>query len=39
MTNFWGSPDNRDLILAETRVTRASLMGPEFVRRVWTPDV
>lgn len=38
MTNFWGSPDNRDLILVETRVTRASLMGPEFVRRVWTPD-
>jgi len=37
-TSFWGSPDNRDLIFVETRVTRASLMGPEFVRRVWTPS-
>lgn len=38
MTKFWGSPENRDLILAETRATRVSLMGPEFVRRVWTPE-
>ena len=37
-TSFWGSPDNRDLVFVETTVTRASLLGPEFVRRVWTPD-
>ena len=37
-TAFWGSPDNRDLVFVETRGTRASLVGPEFVRRIWTPD-
>ncbi|MGH8912722.1 MAG: pyridoxamine 5'-phosphate oxidase family protein [Acidimicrobiia bacterium] len=37
-SSFWGSPDNRDLIFAETAATRASLMGPEFIRRVWTPE-
>lgn len=37
MTNFWGSADNEALILVETRVTRASLMGPEFTRSVWLP--
>lgn len=38
MTNFWGTADNPDLILVETRATRVSLMGPEFVRQVWTPE-
>lgn len=37
MSRFWGSPDNPDLVFGETRVTRVSLTGPEFVRRVWTP--
>ncbi|MFP3915333.1 MAG: pyridoxamine 5'-phosphate oxidase family protein [Actinomycetota bacterium] len=37
MTNFWGSPDNRDLIFVETRVTYVSLLGPEFTRRTWKP--
>ncbi len=36
MSNFWGSPDNPDLILVEAVMTRVSLTGPEFVRRVWT---
>jgi general stress protein 26 len=39
MTSFWGSPDNRDLIMVESRLTRVSLMGPEFIRRVWTPSI
>lgn len=39
MAHFWGSPDNRDLVLAESRATRVSLMGPEFVRRIWEPFV
>lgn len=38
-TLFWGSADNRDLIFVETTASRASLMGPEFVRRVWKPTV
>ncbi len=38
MAAFWESPHNPDLVFVETRVTRASLLGPEFVRRVWLPD-
>jgi general stress protein 26 len=37
MTTFFGSADNPDLVFVETLVTSASLMGPEFVRRVWRP--
>lgn len=37
-TSFWGSPDNRDLVFVESRVSRASLVGPEFTRRIWRPD-
>ena len=35
MTNFWGSADNPDLILIETTVERATLVGPEFTRSIW----
>lgn len=35
---FWGTPDNPDLVFVESRVSRVSLTGPEFRRRVWTPE-
>lgn len=38
MANFWGSPDNPDLIFVETRTTYVSLVGPEFTRRTWKPE-
>lgn len=38
MTNFWGTPDNQALIMVEAKATRVSLLGPEFVRRVWNPS-
>lgn len=38
MTNFWGSPDNPDLVFVESTVRRATLVGPEFTRSVWTPS-
>lgn len=37
MTRFWGTPDNRYLVFVETRVSYASLVGPEFSRRTWSP--
>lgn len=38
MTSFWGSPDNPDLILVDVAATRATLIGPEFTRRVWKTE-
>ncbi len=35
MTQFWKSPDNPSLVFVETAVTRARLLGPDFVPRVW----
>lgn len=35
LSNFFGSPDNPDLVFVETKLDRARLMGPDFVPRVW----
>lgn len=35
---FFQSPDNPNLVFAETAVSHASLLGPDFKRNIWTPD-
>lgn len=36
---FWKSPDNPDLVFLEVAIERCSLLGPDFVRKVWKPIV
>lgn len=37
LSQFFGSPDNSDHLFVEVTVTSASILGPDFVRRRWTP--
>lgn len=37
LAEFFRSPDNPDLAFVEVEVERARLLGPGFVREVWTP--
>lgn len=37
LTHFFGSPDNSDHLFVEVALTSASILGPDFVRRRWTP--
>ncbi len=35
LESFWKSPDNPALVFVETTISRARLLGPDFVPRVW----
>ena len=37
LAQFFQSPDNPDLVFVESSITRARLLGPDFVSRVWRP--
>jgi len=37
LSQFFGSPENDDHLFVRTEVTTASILGPDFVRRRWTP--
>jgi general stress protein 26 len=39
LTSFWKGPDDPELAFVETRVERASMIGPDFVTKVWAPGL
>lgn len=39
LESFWQTPNNPDMVFIEVAIERASLLGPDFVRKVWKPAV
>ncbi len=37
LSQFFGTPENDDHLFVRVAVTSASILGPDFVRRRWTP--